>query len=578
MKLVIAEKPSVALTLAKVIRANTKKDGYCEGNGYIVSWCVGHLIQMSNPDKINSEWKIWSLGNLPMIPKEYKYEITKATKKQYAVLKKLLDSDRVDTVVNACDAGREGELIFRLVYNQAKCKKKIQRLWISSMENKAIEDGFKNLKDGSNYENLYKSASARAIADWLVGMNLSRLYSCLYNQSYSVGRVQTPTLYLIAKRDGEISTFKKQKYYTVDIASDNLKLVSERIDDLSEANSLLENIKSEYSNKDIELTSVENKEASIKPEKPYDLTTLQREANKYFGYSANDTLNTTQSLYEKKLITYPRTDSRYLTNDMTDTIKELLQGLENDYIVNENNFKSIFDSSKVTDHYAIIPTLTGISKADGLSDKERNIYNLIKNKLLAACSDNLIESNTSVEIVYGEHKFSAKGKSVIKQGFTKYLQEYIKNKGDSQLPNFKQGDSIILKSFELSEKYTKPQSHYNENTLLKAMETAGVDALDKNIEVERKGLGTPATRASIIESLIRKELIERDKKNLLITDKGNRLVAVVEDKFKSADTTSEWEMKLSKISSGEVDADDFIKEIERSITEVIDRYKRNLKG
>ena len=577
MKLVIAEKPSVALTLAKVIGANTKKDGYCEGNGYVVSWCVGHLIQMSNPDKIDEKWKTWSLKNLPIIPEEYKYEITKATKKQYTILKKLLDSDRVDTVVNACDAGREGELIFRLVYNQAKCKKKIQRLWISSMENKAIEDGFKNLKDGKDYENLYKSASARAIADWLVGMNLSRLYSCLYDQTYSVGRVQTPTLYLIAKRDSEISTFKKQKYYTVDIASDNLKLVSERIDDLSVANSLLENIKSEYSNKDIELTSVENKETSIKPEKPYDLTTLQREANKYFGYSANDTLNTTQSLYEKKLVTYPRTDSRYLTNDMTETIKELLQGLENDYVVNEDNFNSIFDSSKVTDHYAIIPTLTGIAKADGLSDKEYNVYNLIKNKLLASCSDNLIESNTNVSIIYQEHNFSAKGKSVIKQGFTKYLQEYIKNKGDSRLPNLNQGDSIMLKSFELSEKYTKPQSHYNENTLLKAMETAGVDALDKNIEVERKGLGTPATRASIIESLIRKELIERDKKNLLITDKGNRLVAVVEDKFKSADTTSEWEMKLSKISSGDVDADDFIKEIERSITEVIDRYKKNIK-
>ncbi len=578
MKLVIAEKPSVALTLAKAIGANTKKDGYCEGNGYIVSWCVGHLIQMSNPDKINSQWKIWSLGNLPMIPKEYKYEITKATKKQYAILKKLLDSDRVNTVVNACDAGREGELIFRLVYNQAKCKKKIQRLWISSMENKAIEDGFKNLKDGSNYENLYKSASARAIADWLVGMNLSRLYSCLYNQSYSVGRVQTPTLYLIAKRDSEISTFKKQKYYTVDIASDNIKLVSERIDDLSEANSLLKNIKSEYFNKDIELTNVENKEVNIKPEKPYDLTTLQREANKYFGYSANDTLNTTQSLYEKKLVTYPRTDSRYLTNDMTDTIKELLQGLDSGYAINEDNFNSIFDSSKVTDHYAIIPTLTGISKADGLTGKEYNVYMLIKNKLLASCSDNLIESNTNVSIIYQGHNFSTKGKSVIEQGFTKYLQEYIKNKGDSKLPNLSQGDLIKLNSFELSEKYTKPQSHYNENTLLKAMETAGVDALDKNIEVERKGLGTPATRASIIESLIRKELVERDKKNLLITDKGNRLVAVVEDKFKSADTTSEWEMKLSKISSGEVDADDFIKEIERSITEVIDRYKRNLKG
>ena len=571
MKLVIAEKPSVALTLAKVIGANTKKDGYCEGNGYVVSWCVGHLIQMSNPDKINSQWKIWSLENLPMIPKEYKYEITKATKKQYAVLKKLLDSDRVDTVVNACDAGREGELIFRLVYNQAKCKKKIQRLWISSMENKAIEDGFRNLKDGNDYENLYKSASARAIADWLVGMNLSRLYSCLYNQSYSVGRVQTPTLYLIAKRDSEISTFKKQKYYTVELSMNGFTLSTDKIGDEITAEQLINLI-----GDNIEITDVIQKEKITKPDLPFDLTTLQRECNKYFGYSAKQTLDYAQSLYEKKLITYPRTDSRCLTGDMIVSMVNNILG-KNDF--DTERIKTVFNSKNVTDHHAIIPTVSSLSEdLSSIPDSEAKVYRLISNKLHASVGYPLVENTTKIVAAVNGFEFTSSGKVIKDEGFSKHLKEYKSKKSeDAVLPDVSIGDVLSIENKEIKEKFTKPPKHFTEDTLLKSMEIAGNDALEKGVEVERKGLGTPATRAGIIENLIFKGFVERDKKNLLITDKGNRLVAVVEDKFKSADTTSEWEMKLSKISSGEVDADDFIKEIERSITEVIDRYKRNLK-
>ena len=571
MKLVIAEKPSVAVTIAKVIGARTRKNGYYEGGGYIVSWCVGHLIQMASPDKIDEKWKKWTIDTLPIIPEEYIYEVSKSTKKQYGVLKKLLNDKNIDTVINACDAGREGELIFRLVYNQAKCKKKIQRLWISSMENKAIEDGFRNLKDGENFEDLYRSASARAIADWLVGMNLSRLYSCIYKETYSVGRVQTPTLYLIAKRDSEINLFKKQKYYTVDLSYKGLKLVSDRIDKIEVAEQLLNLLEDE-----IVITDVEDKEISTKPDKPYDLTTLQREANKYFGYSAKDTLNLAQSLYEKKLITYPRTDSRYLTNDMVNTMKELLEGLEEDFKINESNFKSIFNSSKVTDHYAIIPTISGIGKAKGLSDKESKIYNLIKDKLLASCSDNLKESSRKIRYEYDKFNFNASGKTVIDEGYTKYLKTYGKGRQENELPDIKTGDKIKLTSKNISEKFTKAPGHYNEDTLLKSMENAGVESLDKDIEVERKGLGTPATRAGIIENLIHKDLIRRDKKNLLVTEKGNRLVSIVEDKFKSAETTSEWEMKLTKISSGEVDKEDFLRELEDIIRELVDRYKNNL--
>ena len=365
--LVISEKPSVAISISKVLGATKKKDGYYEGNGYKVSWCVGHLIQMANPDSYDEKYAKWNIEDLPIIPSEYKYEIMKPTKKQFNILKKLMNDKDVKFVINACDAGREGESIFRLVYLQANCKKKMKRLWISSMEDSAIKEGFDNLKEGKDYDNLFESAQARAIADWLVGMNISRLYSCLYKQNYSVGRVQTPTLSMIVKRDDEIANFKKEKYYTVELELDGFTLSTERIDSLEVA----EQLKNLLENR-IEIADVVQKEKVTKPDLPFDLTTLQRECNKYFGYSAKQTLDYAQSLYEKKLITYPRTDSRYLTTDMiTSTINNILG--QNDF--DTDRIKVIFNSSKVTDHHAIIPTVSSMSEdLSSIPESEAKVY------------------------------------------------------------------------------------------------------------------------------------------------------------------------------------------------------------
>ena len=569
MKLVIAEKPSVGVALAKVIGAKQRRDGYFEGNGYIVSWCVGHLVRMANPDKYDEKYAKWKIEDLPIFPEEYLYELNHKTKKQFALLKKLMQDKKVDTVINACDAGREGESIFRLVYQQAKCKKPIQRLWISSMEDQAIKEGFQNLKDGRDYENLFESAQARSIADWLVGMNLSRLFSCLYNQNYSVGRVQTPTLNMIVQRDGEIDSFIKEKYYTVEIIGDGITLSTERIDDYEVADQLRNLI-----DEKIIITNVEKKEKVTRSDKPYDLTTLQREANKVFGYSAKKTLDITQKLYEKKLVTYPRTDSRYLTEDMKEMTKSLLNHLERDFQFDEKSFSSIFDNSKVTDHYAIIPTLSGdLSKLESLSIEEKNVYELIKAKLLMACSKPLIESMTKVIYEYDGFTFTANGKTVIENGFREYEVKKKESK-EKILPNLSSGDEIVVLDVVIQEKFTKPPQHFNEDTLLKAMEKAGADFLDKDIEVERMGLGTPATRAGIIENLINKGYVERDKKNLLATHKGTSLVAIVADEFKSAETTSHWEMKLSDIASGKFSKDEFIGEIQKTIQQTIDLYEK----
>lgn len=569
MKLVIAEKPSVGVALAKVIGANQRRDGYFEGNGYIVSWCVGHLVRMANPDKYDEKYAKWKIEDLPIFPEEYLYELNPKTKKQFALLKKLMQDKKVDTVINACDAGREGESIFRLVYQQAKCKKPIQRLWISSMEDQSIKEGFQNLKDGRDFENLFESAQTRSIADWLVGMNLSRLYSCLYKQNYSVGRVQTPTLNMIVQRDGEIDRFIKEKYYTVEIIGDGITLSTERIDDYEVADQLRNLI-----DEKIIITDVEKKEKVTRPDKPYDLTTLQREANKVFGYSAKKTLDITQKLYDKKLVTYPRTDSRYLTEDMKEMTKLLLNRLERDFQFDEKSFSSIFDNSKVTDHYAIIPTMSvEMSKLESLSTEEKNVYELIKAKLLMSCSKPLIESMTKVIYEYDGFTFTANGKTVIEKGFREYEVKQKESK-EKTLPNLSSGDELVVLDVVIQEKFTKPPQHFNEDTLLKAMEKAGADFLDKDIEVERMGLGTPATRAGIIENLINKGYVERDKKNLLATHKGTSLVAIVANEFKSAETTSHWEMKLSDIASGRFSKDEFIGEIQKTIQKTIDLYEK----
>lgn len=565
--LVISEKPSVAISISKVLGATKKKDGYYEGNGYIVSWCIGHLIQMANPERYDEKYAKWNIKDLPIIPSEYKYEIMKPTKKQFVILKKLMNNKDVKFVINACDAGREGESIFRLVYLQASCKKKMKRLWISSMEDSAIKDGFENLKDGKDYDNLFESAQARAIADWLVGMNISRLYSCLYKQNYSVGRVQTPTLAMIVKRDDEVANFKKEKYYTVELELDGFTLSTERIDSLEVA----EQLKNLLENR-IEIADVIQKEKVTKPDLPFDLTTLQRECNKYFGYSAKQTLDYAQSLYEKKLITYPRTDSRYLTTDMiTSTINNILG--QNDF--DTQRIKVIFNSSKVTDHHAIIPTVSSMSEdLSSIPESEAKVYRLIFNKLHASVGYPLIENTTKIVAEFDGFEFTSSGKVIVEEGFTKYLREYkSKRKEESVLPYVNVGNVLEIKEKEIKEKYTEPPKHFTENTLLKAMEIAGNDALGKGVEVERKGLGTPATRAGIIENLIFKGFIERDKKNLIATRKGKSLIEIVADTFKSAEMTAQWEMQLSDIAQGKSSKEEFLDSIEAEIKNAVAKYK-----
>ena len=566
MKLVIAEKPSVAMSIAKVIGAKNKKDGYYEGNDYRVSWCVGHLVQMANPDSYDEKYKKWRIEDLPIIPKEYKYEIVNTTKKQFNILKKLMNSKEVDTIINACDAGREGEAIFRLVYMKANCKKKIERLWISSMEDSAIKEGFNNLKDGKYYDNLFDSAKARAIADWLVGMNMSRLYSCLYDENYSIGRVQTPTLAMIVDRDFEIENFKKEKYYTVEIELDKFILSTNRIDNRVIAEQLINLI-----GNTIKITDLVKKEKITKPDLPFDLTTLQRECNKYFGYSAKQTLDYAQSLYEKKYITYPRTDSRYLTEDMiVSTINNILG--KNDF--DTERIKIVFNSKKVSDHHAIIPTVSSLSKdISYLPESESKVYRLILNKLNASVGYPLVENTTKIVAIFDSFEFTNTGKVIKDEGFTKYLKEYTSKKSeDTIFPNVNIGDELEIKEKNIKEKYTTPPKHFTEDSLLKAMEIAGNDVLEKGIEVERRGIGTPATRAGIIENLIYKGYIKRDKRNLISTRKGLNLVSIVIDEFKSPKTTAEWEMGLSEIANGKEDKEIFLKEIEEEIKNTIDRY------
>ena len=566
--LVISEKPSVAISISKVLGATSKKDGYYEGNGYRVSWCVGHLVQMANPESYDEKYMKWNIEDLPIIPSEYKYEVAKATKKQFAILKKLMNDKDVKFVINACDAGREGEAIFRLVYNEAHCKKKMKRLWISSMEDNAIKEGFDNLKDGSFYDNLFESALSRAIADWLIGMNISRLYSCLYNQNYSIGRVQTPTLSMIVDRDDEIANFKKEKYYTVELSMNGFILSTDRIDDEIAAEQLINLVGDK-----IEITDVIQKEKITKPELPFDLTTLQRECNKYFKYSAKQTLDYAQSLYEKKLITYPRTDSRCLTEDMiTGMINNILG--KNDF--DTQRIKVIFNSSKVTDHHAIIPTLSSLSEdLSSIPESEAKVYRLISNKFHASVGYPLIENTTKIVAESDVFEFTSTGKVMKEEGFTKYLKEYKSKKNeDTLLPDVNVGDVLEVKDKEIKEKYTKPPKHFTEDTLLKAMEIAGNDSLDKNVEVERKGLGTPATRAGIIENLIYKGFIERDKKNLIATHKGISLITIVADTFKSAETTAKWEMELSDIAQGKSSKEEFLNTIEHEIRNELTHYKK----
>ena len=583
MELVIAEKPSVAQSIAAVLGATQRKDGYLEGNEYLVSWCVGHLVELAQPESYEEAWKKWSYESLPIIPQEWQHEVKSDTKAQYQILKKLMHDDRVDAVVCATDAGREGELIFRLTYNMAGCRKPMKRLWISSMEESAIRDGFHNLRPGSDYDNLYHSALCRQEADWLVGINGTRLFTVLYGgKALKVGRVQTPTLAMLVDRESKIMNFKKEAYYMAHIIGNGLDAVSEHISDKTEA----ERIAGACENGQALVTSVIKEEKWVAPPKLYDLTTLQRDANRLFGFTAKQTLEYTQSLYEKKLVTYPRTDSQYLSDDMEGTAKNVIEAIFNSLLFEQNimfnpDIKRIFNSKKVTDHHAIIPTME-IIKQDlkAIPESEMKILSLCANRLLCATGEKHIYNSTKAVITCNNTVFKVSGKEVWKNGW-KEFEDFFKNsyktaedKSDAEeekkLPELREGMMIAVEQTKVSEHFTQPPKHYTEDSLLSAMERAGAE--DMGDEVERKGLGTPATRADIIEKLVKDGFVKREKKQMIPTEDGMKLITILPDVVKSPKLTADWENELTLVSKGEVAAEQFMSGIEAMVTDLVKTY------
>ena len=583
MELVIAEKPSVAQSIAAVLGATQRKDGYLEGNDYLVSWCVGHLVELVQPESYEEAWKKWSYDNLPIIPQEWQHEVKSDTKAQYQILKKLMHDDRVDAVVCATDAGREGELIFRLTYNMAGCRKPMKRLWISSMEESAIRDGFHNLRPGSDYDNLYHSALCRQEADWLVGINGTRLFTVLYGgKALKVGRVQTPTLAMLVDRESKIMNFKKEAYYMAHIMGNGLDAVSEHISDKTEA----ERIAGACENGQALVTSVVKEEKWVAPPKLYDLTTLQRDANRLFGFTAKQTLEYTQSLYEKKLVTYPRTDSQYLSDDMEGTAKNVIEAIFNSLLFEQNimfnpDIKRILNSKKVTDHHAIIPTME-IIKQDlkVIPESEMKILSLCANRLLCATGEKHIYNSTKAELTCNEIVFKVSGKEVWKNGW-KEFDDFFKNsyktaedkldaEEEKKLPELHEGMMIAVEQTKVSEHFTQPPKHYTEDSLLSAMERAGAE--DMGDEVERKGLGTPATRADIIEKLVKDGFVKREKKQMIPTEDGMKLITILPDVVKSPKLTADWENELTLVSKGEVAAEQFMSGIEAMVTDLVKTY------
>lgn len=580
--LVIAEKPSVAQSIAKVLGCTDKQDGYLSGGGYLVSWCVGHLVELAEPETYDSKYETWKKEDLPIIPEEFKYQVTAATRKQFKVLKDLLHRDDVDCVTNACDAGREGELIFRLVYDEAKCNKPMKRLWISSMEDEAIRDGFAGLKDRREYDRLYEAALCRERADWIVGINATRLFSSLYGQTLNVGRVMTPTLALTVAREAEIRAFRPEDFYTVILSTEIGDLGSRRLSSSEEAKELL--IKCTLAGK-LTITKAEKKEKQEKSPALFDLTSLQREANKRLGYTAQQTLDYTQSLYEKKLVSYPRTDSRYLTDDMEASLPNLIAKAEKVSGLKPTEVQDhhcVINSKKVTDHHAIIPTAS-VDKADlsELPSGEREVLKLIATRLLEAVSSPCIYAEAVLEGECEGERFTAKGKSVIDPGWKGVAKISEKKEDDpddtavGDVSSIHEGDEIKITQAGVKAGKTTPPKSYTEDTLLSAMEKAGSDETPD--EAERKGLGTPATRAGIIEKLVRIGFIERkgDKKTkyLVPTHKGEMLITVIPEAIQSASMTAEWEQKLLEVEKESYSADQFMDEIGSMVKELVDIYE-----
>ena len=581
MQLVIAEKPSVAKSIADVLGALDRQDGYFEGGGCLVSWCVGHLIELAEPESYGEQWKKWSYESLPVNPEHWQYEIKEDTKEQYDVLYSLLHDSRVDEVVCATDAGREGELIFRLVYNMASCYKPMKRLWISSMEESAIREGFENLKPGSDYEHLYHSALCRQEADWLVGINGTRLFTVLYGgKVLKVGRVQTPTLAMLVERESKIMNFKKEQYFMAHILCGGVDAATERIENKTEA----EKIAGACLNGQALVTSVVKEEKTVAPPKLYDLTTLQRDANRLFGFTAKQTLEYTQSLYEKKLCTYPRTDSQYLSDDMEQTAGNVIKAIFSSILFEENmmfnpDIKRVLNSKKVTDHHAIIPTME-IAKVDlaALPETERKILSLVANRLLCATGEKHLYETVKAELACGGYTFATSGKSVLKNGWKDFEDAFKrsfkttedKEQEDKKLPELSEGQTFDGVQTKIGEHYTTPPKHFTEDSLLSAMERAGSE--DMGDDVERKGLGTPATRADIIEKLVKDGFVKREKKQMIPTEDGMKLITVLPDVVKSPKLTADWENALTLVAKGEMEREDFMADIEAMVSDLIHTY------
>ena len=580
MKLIIAEKPSVAKSIASALGATSRADGFYEGNGLIVSWCVGHLVSPMDAASYDERFKKWRYDDLPILPEPFRYVLAPGKEDAYHNLRTLMNRSDVETIVNACDAGREGELIFRLVYGMTGCKKPVERLWISSMEDSAIREGFNDLRPGSDYDALYHSALCRQKADWLVGINATRLFSVLYHRTLNVGRVQTPTLAMLVERDGKISMFKKEKFHHVKLDLNGVEVLSERFQHLSQAQSALVNC----SESPVVCTSVVREQKKENPPKLYDLTTLQREANRTFGYTAKQTLDYAQSLYEKKLLTYPRTDSRYLTSDMAETASVIVHLAAKvapfDICSNFYPLVALAVSDKdVTDHHAIIPTME-LEKANikALPVGERNILLLVCCKLLCAVANPHIYDVVTATFECGGYDFTVKGKRDFVEGWQeihRIFRSSLKEKPDDEdtagdFPDFTEGQTFQNVSVTICERFTSPPKPYTEDTLLSAMENAGKE--DMPDDAERKGLGTPATRAAIIEKLVAAGFVERKGKSLIPTKDGINLVTVLPDSLKSPVLTAEWEQQLTAIARGEADPDTFTDGICDMVRELVRKY------
>lgn len=593
MFLVIGEKPSVAQALAKILKAEKKEDGYLAGEGCLVSWCFGHLAEYASPETYDERYGKWDFNDLPIIPEKWELTVAKDKKGQLAVLKKLLCRKDLEYVVNACDAGREGELIFKHVYDLSGSTLPVKRLWISSMEDSAIREGFVSLKDGREYQNICEASVCRAKADWLVGMNATRGYTTKYFKKLAVGRVQTPTLAMIVEREERIRDFKKEKYFAVHIFCEGMDAATGRVDNRKDAEKILKECRGGQA----QVMSVAKGEKTVSPPRLYDLTTLQRDANRIFGFTAKETLEYLQSLYEKKLATYPRTDSQFLSDDMGQTAGKVIEAILHSGLFGENilsgqeipcpDIGRVLDSKKVSDHHAIIPTV-GIGETDfsALPEEERKVLSLIASRLLCATGEKHLYETVKAEIFCGRHTFSAFGKNVTHNGWKDFEDmlkrafritedmteqeaagdmEPAENRKGNKLPELSKGQIFENVQADISEHFTSAPKHFTEDQLLFSMETAGKGEFEN--ETEKKGLGTPATRAGIIEKLVSSGYVARKGRQLLPTPEGMELAAVMPEYLKSAAMTAEWENDLLRMEKGELDSKDFM----QGITELVEK-------